>query len=385
MATAKSTYEWTYEASSFDPETTGMITAKAFAPDLVATALPNAQVQVEQLYKEQHAALGYPEAQAMTAAERSFAEEKTGCLSRLMFFFWSEEATEGSDIVGYCRAFQHSDNEIIVTTPLVKSGLGDAPRKAIEKAMFVSSKELSDALLQDLLTKREALSVVPFWRGLLNTSDYFKQLCDDDGFSASAADRLEMTRFMKDVGSTLDEAPDGIGICALDLEDKRLEQVFDVLKMAFGQPPLFEAWKRHYPQQPRFAADLTGKVAGEGHIMKVYETDSELRANGFEKQENSQLEFDPDYAERKAKIMETATTGFVCGVATLPSHRHKRLAKLTLQRSFFAAAQAGMEKIILGTDRQNVRAVRAYAHAGMVETKVENHGGITIKYAHVQP
>ncbi|TMW69140.1 hypothetical protein Poli38472_001296 [Pythium oligandrum] len=393
------TSTWTYDAATFDVDAKGVVSVNAYAPGQVGDEEPEARALVECMYTAQYKGIGLPEEQAVEATERAFGKEEPDCKRQFLFVWWSDEGVDSTKIVGFIGVSQNPENHVLISAPLIQTELVETQKSVVEKAMFQSSRQLADVLLQDLAVKKELKRAVPVWRELVNASDHYKKLCEDEGFSISAADRLEMTRFLKDAELKLDQASGGIEFRPLDLEDGTIVQVFEVLKQAF-EPELktFEAWKRHYPQQPRFAAELSfvawdgnmpvcvaaverlvvGEGGGDDEIPKLFATDTSIRASGAEIPVNPRLEYDPDYSERKVKIAKNATTGYICGVATLLSHRNKRLAQLTLQRCFHAAARAGLEKIVLGADRQNLSAVQAYIRAGMVETKAENDGRIAI-------
>ncbi|GLE10879.1 hypothetical protein PINS_up023151 [Pythium insidiosum] len=201
-----------------------------------------------------------------------------------------------------------------------------------------------------------------------------------------------MTRFLdKDRDeSPLLEAPSGIVVRSLDLVNDDLVRVFDSLKIAFGpSPPCFQAWKQHFALQPRFAPELSfvawdgetpvsvvavermvdGEGGGDDELPKIYSTHAELLKRGEDADLDQTLVYESDFAERKAKIEASATTAYVCGVATADTHRRKGLAQLLLRHCFRAGADAGLDAIFLGTDTLNNGAVRAYERAGMVKTK----------------
>ncbi|KAJ0412210.1 hypothetical protein ATCC90586_005823 [Pythium insidiosum] len=142
-------------------------------------------------------------------------------------------------------------------------------------------------------------------RGTKHTSESVRQLYADNGFDDKATGRLEMTRFLDNDRNNPQalEALMGIEIRRFDPANDDLIRVFDLLKSAFGpSPPCFRAWKEHYVLQPRCAHEL------------------------------SFIAWDAD------------------------SHRRKGLAQLLLRHCFQAGADAGLEKIILGTDSFNTPA-----------------------------
>ncbi|KAJ0409493.1 hypothetical protein P43SY_002383 [Pythium insidiosum] len=139
-----------------------------------------------------------------------------------------------------------------------------------------------------------------------HTSESVRQLYADNGFDDKATGRLEMTRFLDNDRNNPQalEALMGIEIRRFDPANDDLIRVFDLLKSAFGpSPPCFRAWKEHYVLQPRCAHEL------------------------------SFIAWDAD------------------------SHRRKGLAQLLLRHCFQAGADAGLEKIILGTDSFNTPAL----------------------------
>ncbi|GLE05379.1 hypothetical protein PINS_up014392 [Pythium insidiosum] len=95
------------------------------------------------------------------------------------------------------------------------------------------------------------------------------------------------------------------------------------------------------------------------------------------------LTFTPDYAARRATIERTATSAYVCGVATAASHRNRGLAQALLQRSFQAAAATGrLQRVVLSTQRVNRSAVRAYERSGMRVTEALDDGHVALKALH---
>ncbi|KAF1336410.1 hypothetical protein FI667_g299, partial [Globisporangium splendens] len=213
----------------------------------------------------------------------------------------------------------------------------------------------------------------------------------EQGFSGKQFERLEMTKHLGDMPSHDDdlELPDGIEVTTLDLTDVgRLRQVYSVLSMVFGsRPPSFEAWKQHYAQQPHFAPELSfrivdGEGGGDDEASLIFATYIKVMSEKKDADEPvpevSVLVFPADFEERKQKITQNATTAYVCEVATLLVYCSKGLAGNLLQRSFLAAKEISLEKVTLGTDDINAKAMRAYAKAGMVETKSAPSPGGTV-------
>lgn len=188
---------------------------------------------------------------------------------------------------------------------------------------------------------------------------------------------------------------EGINIRPLELDCDDLLAVYDVQKLAFGSsPPSFEAWKQHYPLHPRFAADLSfvawyggrpvslvlvelmveGEGEGESELPVVHATSNNIAADP-----DNKAKCPTDYAQRKAEIQATASSGYICGVATLPAFRGQGLTQTVLRHCFRAAGHVGLTTIYLGTDKHNAVAVQAYLKAGMVVTESVNRGLLTGK------
>ncbi|GLE00316.1 hypothetical protein PINS_up009044 [Pythium insidiosum] len=330
-----------------------------------------------------------------------------GHLWRVLFATVSDEnnasidvAVPPSPIVGYTRLFAFSDH-VLATAIVASEAIPEASRLAVERALFEASTEVGQAFAREIIRVRNAsipvdaqaaTPTVQMMRSIVNASETVLQLYKDAEFDAESTGRLEMTRFLdKDRDeSPLLEAPSGIVVRSLDLVNDDLVRVFDSLKIAFGpSPPCFQAWKQHFALQPRFAPELSfvawegetpvsvvavermvdGEGGGDDELPKIYSTHAELLKRGEDADLDQTLVYESDFAERKAKIEASATTAYVCGVATADTHRRKGLAQLLLRHCFRAGADAGLDAIFLGTDTLNNGAVRTYERAGMVKTK----------------
>lgn len=423
-----------------EDDSSRVFTVHALTPLEANESDHNLKAQVEQLLSHVYATATGSSAKAVGAvanlfalASSSSAEKDERTERKLLLFVYSssddksdeELLVNSSKILGFARVYDDFEtNAVVVSSFALLPGIPEAHKHEVIRTLFHATQEVGEAFAQSMLlaqnqTQHSTSDAIPLWRGLFGASEYLKQFIRDQGFSGERFDRLELTKFLKNVDQlTASETeavtlfPNGITVKPLDLEQDDLVKVYDVLKMAFGgNPPSFEAWKAHYAQQPRFAPELSfvawatdesgdkeqepvsvllierivdGEGGGDDEVDRVYATHGELqkaaKLGEYDEKPDQTLAFPADFDARKSAIEATARAAYVCGVATKIGHRGQGIASNLLKLSFEQAEKTTiLEKATLGTDRFNTSAVRAYLRAGMVETASVNLGRLVSK------
>jgi ribosomal protein S18 acetylase RimI-like enzyme len=405
--------EWRCDASTCAFVTDGAAIRVLSLSAIEAALVAGAKEQAEDLYRDLFELAKHPVARAKGAVARGFQAPPESAdpapPARTVLVYYDAKPEAPSDrLAAYTRVVDDGER-VVISSIAVNFELTEDVQHQVLKATNLATEELANEMANGLLQKNPSQPVM-IWRGQLGASDYLRNLFERDGYSTAHTDRLELTAKLKDLDSAnmpIDKcAVEGVEIRPLDLANDDLLAVYDVVKDAYGPaPPSFAAWKRHYAQHPRFAADLSavawqdgkpvavsiielivdGEGGGEEAVGQAYELDGKLSDDVKREALTEPLKFADDYEERKQKIRASAKVGYVCGVATVPALRGKRLGQTLLRHNFQAAARAGLDSIYLGTDRQNPAAVRAYTRAGMVETKSENTGMITAKFVSASP
>lgn len=379
----------------------------------------------------------FKETQEEKRDDKDEAQGSSKDRSLLFFAYLAPEDEHARELAGFTRLYEDSDHDTVTGNSLqAEVALREDQREVVLRALFYASQESGEAFAQEILLEKRAKaekdqqsasdgsskplpSSQDFVRSAYAASDFLKKFLSEHGFSDVKFERLEMTKYLQSSEESPRQGdepvfPTDIEVKVLDLSDaRRLRQVYAVLGLAFGShPPSFEAWKSHYAQHPRFAPELSfvawdqdepvsvvnlerivdGEGGGDDEVHRIYATHfqslSEKKAEGKQEEDEKPvgeatvepaLEFPADFDERKKKITQEATTAYVCGVGTKLAYRGKGLASNLLRQAFREARKSRLEKVILGTDRFNASAVRAYTNAGMVETKAVASGGMLCK------